>query len=95
MPATEIVNFISKFGVFFRGVQLNGFMNLYISYGMAPPHSIGASGFAVRKISFNPNKGRLSIVNMRSPGAVARQTITVNVKCRILFSEPIQFTIFA
>ena len=33
-PATEIVNFISKPGVFFRGVQLNDFMNLYISCGI-------------------------------------------------------------
>ena len=30
-PATEMVNFISKPGVFFRGVQLNGFMNSNIT----------------------------------------------------------------
>ena len=42
MQATEMVNFISKSGVFFRGMQLNGFMNSYISCGMAPPYIIGA-----------------------------------------------------
>ena len=47
-PATEMVNFISKTGVF-RGVQQNVFMNSYISYGMAPPHTIGTSDFAIRK----------------------------------------------
>ena len=31
MPATEMVNLISVSGVFFSSVQLNHFMNLYIS----------------------------------------------------------------
>ena len=44
-----MVNFISKPGVFFSGVQLNDFMNSYISYGMASPHIIGASNLAIRK----------------------------------------------
>ena len=65
------LNFISKPGVFFRGMQLNNFMNLYISCGMAPPHIIGASDLAIRKVWFNPNKGRLSVMNLRSPGPVA------------------------
>ena len=47
-----MVNFISKTGVFFMGVQLNDFINSYISCGMAPPHIIGASDFAIRKVSF-------------------------------------------
>ena len=34
--------------------------------------------------------GRLSVMNLGSPGPVAGQTITVKVKCRIPFSEPIQ-----
>ena len=51
-PATEMVNFISKPGVFFMGIQLNGFINSYISCGMAPSHIIGASDFAIRKVSF-------------------------------------------
>ena len=42
-----MINFISKPGVFFRGVQLNGFMNLHISCGMAPPHIIGVSDLAI------------------------------------------------
>ena len=42
-----MVNFISKPGVFFMGVQLNDFINSYISCGMAPPHIIGASDFAI------------------------------------------------
>ena len=65
-------------------------MNSYISCGMAPPHIIGTSEFAVRKVSFNSNKGRLSVMNLRSSEPVAGQTITVKVKCRIPFSEPIQ-----
>ena len=52
MPATEMVNFISKPGVFFMGVQQNDFINSYISCGMAPPQIIGASDFAIRKVSF-------------------------------------------
>ena len=70
MPATEMVNFISKPGVFFRGIQLNDFMNSYISCGMASPHIIGALDFAIKKVSFNPNKDRLSIMILRSPGPV-------------------------
>ena len=42
--------FISKPGVFFRGVQLNDFMNSYISCGMSTPHVIGASELAIRKV---------------------------------------------
>ena len=34
------------------GVQLNDFINSYISCGMAPPHITGASDFAIRKVSF-------------------------------------------
>ena len=34
------------------GIYLNDFRNSYISCGMAPPHIIGASDFAVRKVSF-------------------------------------------
>ena len=49
MPATEMVNFISKPGVFLRSVQMNDFMNSYISYGMAPTHIIGTSDLAIRK----------------------------------------------
>ena len=50
MPATEMVNFISKPGVFFMDIQLNVF--LFFFCGMAPPHIIGASDFAIRKASF-------------------------------------------
>ena len=76
--------------VFFRSVELTFFVNSFISYGLASPHIIDASDFAIRKISFNPNKGRLSVMNLRSPGPVAGQPISVKVKCRISFSEPIQ-----
>ena len=89
-PTTEMVNFISKPGVFFRDLQLNDFMNSYISCGLAPRHIIGASDFAITKVSFNQNKGRLSVVNLGSPRPVAGQTITVKIKCRIPFSEAIQ-----
>ena len=41
-PATEIVTFISKPRVFFRGLQLNDIMNSYFSCGMATPHITGA-----------------------------------------------------
>ena len=51
-----MVNFISKSGVFFSGVQLNDFMNLYISCSTGPPHITGASDLAVRKVLFNLNK---------------------------------------
>ena len=47
-----MVNFISKPGVFIMGIQLNDFINSYISCGMAPPNIIGASDFAIRKVSF-------------------------------------------
>ena len=69
-----MVHFISKPGIFFRGVQRNEFMNSYNSCGVAPPHVIGASDFAIRKVPFNLNKGRLSIMNLRSPGPAAGQT---------------------
>ena len=71
-------------------VELTFFVNSFISCGMASPHIIEALDFAIRKVSFNPNKGRLSVVNLRSPGPVAGQPISVKVKCRIPFSEPIQ-----
>ena len=32
------------------GIQLNDFINSYISCSMAPPHIIGASDFAIRKV---------------------------------------------
>ena len=47
-----MVNFISMAGMFFMGLQLNDFINSYISCGMAPPHIIGASHFAFRKVTF-------------------------------------------
>ena len=76
--------------MFFRSVELTSFVNSFISCGMASPHIIDALDFAIRKVSFNPKKGRLSVVNLRSPGPVAEQPISVKVKCRIPFSEPIQ-----
>ena len=48
-----MVNFISKSGVFFGGVQLNDFLNSYNSCGMAPPHIIGASDFVKCSIPFS------------------------------------------
>ena len=66
------------------------FVNSFISCGIASRHIIDASDFAIRKVSFHPNKGRLSIMNLRLPGPVAGQSISVKVKCRIPFSEPIQ-----
>ena len=64
-----MVNFISKPGVFFMGLQLNDFKNSYISCGMVPPHIIGASDFAIRKFSFiTQNKDRVSMMNLRSLG---------------------------
>ena len=44
----------------------------------------------LKSFIYNPNKDRLSVMNLRSLGPVAGQTITVKVKCRIIFSEPIQ-----
>ena len=75
---------------FFRSVELTFFVNSFISCGMASPHIIDALVFAIRKVSFHPTKGRLSVVNLRSPGTVAGQPNSVKVKCRIPFSEPIQ-----
>ena len=71
-------------------VELTFFVNSFILCGMALPHITDASEFAIRKVSFNPNKGRLSVTNLRSPGPVDGQPISVKVKCRIPFSEPIQ-----
>ena len=85
-----MVNLISKTGVFFRGVELSVFMNSFISCGMALPHIIDTSDFVIRKDSVNPNKDRLSDMNLRSPGPVAGQTSTVKVVCRIHFSGPSQ-----
>ena len=87
---SDIVNFISKSVVFFKTVELNFFVNLFILCGTASPHIIGASDFTIRNDSFNPNKGRLSVMNLRSPGPVAGQTISVKVKYKIPFSEPIK-----
>ena len=56
---------------FFRSVELTFFVNSFISCGMASPHITDASEFAIRKVSFNPNKGRLSVTNLKSPGSVA------------------------
>ena len=89
-PATEMVNFISKSGVLFQGCTTEWFYEFPHFTWYTPPHIIGASDFAVRKVSFNRNKGRLSVMNLRSPGLAAVQTITVKVKCKIPFSGPIQ-----
>ena len=51
-----MVSFISKALVFFRGVQLNYFMNSYISYGMKSPRIIGASDLAIRKVDLTQTK---------------------------------------
>ena len=75
---------------FFRSVKLTFFVNSFISCGMVSPHIIEASDFAIRNVSFNQNKGRPSVMNLRSPGPVAGEPISVKVKCRIPFSEPIQ-----
>ena len=87
---SDIVFFLTKPVVFFRNVELTFFVNSFISCGMASPHIIDSSDFAIRKVSFNPNKGRLSVMNLRSPEPVAGQPISVKVKYRIPFSEPIQ-----
>ena len=57
------------------------------SCGMALPHITDASNFAIRNVSFNPNKDRLSVMNLRSPGPVAGQPISVNLKCSIPFQS--------
>ena len=57
--------FLTKPMVFFRSVELTFFVNSFISCGMASPHIIDASDFAIRKVSFNTNKGRLSVMNIR------------------------------
>ena len=86
-----MVKFISKPRVFFMAIQLNDFINSYISCGMAPPHITGASDFAIRKVSFiTQTKTDYPFMNLRSLGPVAGQTITVKLKCMIPFSEPIQ-----
>ena len=54
---------------FFGSVELTFFVNSFSSCGMASPHITDASDSAIRKVSFNPNKGRLSVMNLRSPGA--------------------------
>ena len=87
---SDIVNFITTPVVFFRGVELTFFVNSFISCGMTSPNIIYASDFAIRKVSFNPHVDRLSVMNLRSPGSVARETISVKVKYRFPFSEPIQ-----
>ena len=51
-----MVNFISKLGVFSRGVQQNDFMNSYILCAMAPLHIIGASDFASEKFHLTETK---------------------------------------
>ena len=74
--------------MFFRSVELTFFVNSFISCGIGSPHIIETLNFAIRKVSFDPNKDRLSVMNLRSPGPVAVQPISVKVKCRIPFSEP-------
>ena len=56
---------------------------------MASPHIIDALEISIRKVSFNSNKGRLSLMNLRSPG----QLISAKEKYRIPFSEPIQWSV--
>ena len=87
---SDTVFFLTKPVVFFRSEELTFFVNSFISYGMASPHINDALGFTIRKVSFNPNKDRRSVMNLRSPGPVAGQPISVKVKYRIPFSEPIQ-----
>ena len=41
----------------FGSVELTFFMNSFISCGKALPQVIDASDFAIREVSFNPNKG--------------------------------------
>ena len=51
-------NFISKPGVFFHGSTTECSFFFFVFFfvlffcGMAPPHIIGASDFAIRKVSF-------------------------------------------
>ena len=44
----------------------------------------------LEKFLLTQTKGRLSIMNLWSPGPAAGEPISVKVKCRISFSEPIQ-----
>ena len=72
-------------------VEMNNFMNSFLSFGMASPHiTDGASSeFDMRKVSIKTDKSRLGRYELRSPGPVAEQTITIEVKFRIPFSESI------
>ena len=56
--------------MFFRSIDLTFFVNPFISCGMTSPRIIDASDFAIRKVSFNPNKGRLSVMKLRSPDSL-------------------------
>ena len=90
---SDIVFFLNKacdVFFFFRRVELTFFVNSFISCCIGLPHIIDVSDVAIRKVSFTPNKDRLSVMNLRPPGPVAGQPISVKVKCRIPFSEPIQ-----
>ena len=83
----ETINFISKPGVFFRDVELNDFMNSFISCSIESPHIIDPSDVAIRKVLFNQNKSRLSVMNLSSPGPVTGQTICKSAICKIPFAE--------
>ena len=77
--SNDIENFITKPVMFFRSEFV------HFMWHIASPHIIDASDFAIRKVFFNPNKSRLSVINLRSPGPVAGQTISVKLN----LSEPI------
>ena len=65
---SDIVNFISKPMVFFRSIKLNFFVNSFISCGMASPHIIDASDFAIRKVSFNPYRKQTICYELKIAG---------------------------
>ena len=75
------------FCFFFEECRTDFLCEFVHSCGMALPHITNVSDFAIRKVSFNPNKGRLSVIYLRSPGPIAEQPISVSVNCRFPFQS--------
>ena len=64
-------------------------MNSFISCGMALPHSIDASDFAIRKVSFNPTKLRQNIrYELKVVGISSRTDDYCKSKMQNPFAEP-------
>lgn len=81
---------MTKPGMSFRSVALNNEFVLLIWHGIVSHHRRFRCHYKKyeSKVSFNPDNGRRSVMNFRSPGPVARQTSAVELNAGFLLQSP-------